>query len=317
MKTLGIFRNLSAFILSATDDEAYSDDPHRAITECEELSDVVEPYLANPPSGGQRETVGFTVVDGDENNFFMDIQGSGTLCFLTFMKRDLPARVVRDRVDEMCQEVESTMGRKPGRKERAELAEDAEHELLPKAFISKTRVPVIFTSKREVFIFTTAQKRIDACHLFLGRFLQELKVDYTPVPFGLDYQMTINAEAWINSLALGDHDGETFVATDFAAMREGASGKLRVTDRELGHQEVQNALKSGWRVEQIGMMYVESAMRFRMDTSMRFRQIKLGEDALLESSEADGEMLAVAWLILKECQQLINAIREETEDGEL
>jgi len=54
----------------------------------------------------------------------------------------LPGTVVKRRVDEMAAQIEKTTGRKPGKKQKKELKEDAVLELLPQAFTKQSAVNV-------------------------------------------------------------------------------------------------------------------------------------------------------------------------------
>lgn len=54
----------------------------------------------------------------------------------------VPADAVRKRVDELADAIEQTTGRKPGKRERKDLREDAMQELLPHAFPKRTACTV-------------------------------------------------------------------------------------------------------------------------------------------------------------------------------
>jgi recombination associated protein RdgC len=54
----------------------------------------------------------------------------------------LPAAVVKRRVDEMAAQIEKSSGRKPGKKQKKELKEDAVLELLPQAFTKQAAIQV-------------------------------------------------------------------------------------------------------------------------------------------------------------------------------
>jgi recombination associated protein RdgC len=54
----------------------------------------------------------------------------------------LPAAVVKRRVDEMAAQIEKSSGRKPGKKQKKELKEDAVLELLPQAFTKQAAINV-------------------------------------------------------------------------------------------------------------------------------------------------------------------------------
>lgn len=79
---------------------------------------------------------GGDMVEWIDDNVIMDIR---------IDTRKVPAEAVRKEVDRMAALIEDQTGRKPGKKQRKELAEQAEHELMPKAF-TKTAVVRVWLS---------------------------------------------------------------------------------------------------------------------------------------------------------------------------
>lgn len=310
MKTFSRFRNLTPYNVAPEKHKPFK--VLRAL--CEDLEAFgeagIDRYKCHDPSAGSRESMGLFGVGGE---YFRDIDGKGILLTLQFAKRNLPARVIADRVDEMADAVFQQTGRKPGRKERREMAEDAELALLPRAFINYSYVPVIFTSDQRLFIFTGTSKRVDATLSFLVSML----IDLHGCMFGLSRpanDINIGTEAWMTSKAIGifDDSGDLQV-TDYALMKADESSKMRVSDRSLSHSEVQDALKVGWRVNQIGLSHTPSGMTFRLDDNFTLRSITMGSDAALEMKEDGGdnnfdEIQAVAWLVVTEFRNIIDAL---------
>lgn len=96
------------------------------------------PFVECQPT--QHESAGFVtprqggeMVEWIDDNIIMDIR---------IDTRKVPADAVRKEVDRLAALVEDQTGRKPGKKQRKELAEQAEHELMPKAFTKTTVVRV-------------------------------------------------------------------------------------------------------------------------------------------------------------------------------
>ena len=71
-----------------------------------------------------------------------EVVAGQVLLKLVTEQKVLPGAVVRRRVDEMAAKIEQTTGRKPGKKQKKELKEEALLELLPQAFTKQAAINV-------------------------------------------------------------------------------------------------------------------------------------------------------------------------------
>ena len=71
-------------------------------------------------------------------------------------RKVLPGAVVKRRVDEMAQQIEATSGRKPGKKERTQLRDEALLELLPLAFTQQARTAVWIDPEQRTLVVGAA-----------------------------------------------------------------------------------------------------------------------------------------------------------------
>ncbi|WP_374257673.1 recombination-associated protein RdgC [Aquabacterium sp.] len=91
--------------------------------------------------------------------------------------RKVPSDVLNKHVDDLADRIENSTGRKPGRKERKELKEQALHELLPHAFIKTTTTLVwIDRANRMLVIDSASSSRVDAVVTSLVKTLEGLAV---------------------------------------------------------------------------------------------------------------------------------------------
>lgn len=85
-------------------------------------------------SASQERSSGWMAPRGQEHGELIEsINGQWILRFVTESKI-LPASVVQSRVDEKVQAIEAESGRKPGKKERQDIKDEAKLDLLPMAF---------------------------------------------------------------------------------------------------------------------------------------------------------------------------------------
>lgn len=78
--------------------------------------------------------------------------------------KSVPKEALDDRVDEMCRKIEDNTGRKPGRKERKMIREDALIELLPRAFAKTVNIPMLIRRYPQhdlLFVGSTSQSQLD------------------------------------------------------------------------------------------------------------------------------------------------------------
>jgi recombination associated protein RdgC len=308
MKALSRFRTLRPYVMAFE-----GEPPHDAL---DRIADPFDPdprltgFQAIDPSGQQWQSVGIEPINGE---LVIDIDGAGHLFLIRIAKRGLPARVIKDRVDEMAKEIYEQTGRKPGRKERQDFASDAEMELLPRAFINNAIVPVIVTSDNRLFIFASAQGRIDTVTSFLAGFLTEFGIAFAlhHPDHGIEHTLA----GWMTGKAMSiqSSDNTGIEPTDFAVMKgddeEGST--IRVTNRDLTYQHLQDVLKAGYRVHQIGLLHEASFIRFRLDEHFTLKQITFSDDAVLElieggKDEGFDENRAVCWLIVTEMRRVID-----------
>lgn len=91
--------------------------------------------------------------------------------------RKVPADTLKKAVDAKAAEIEDATGRKPGKKQRAELKEQAELELLPQAFVkTSTTLVWIDRSSRRLVIDTSSPSRAEDVITVLVRSLDGFSI---------------------------------------------------------------------------------------------------------------------------------------------
>ena len=95
------------------------------------------------PCGAQQDkSVGWVEPRGQAHGALVEVVGGQWLLKLCLEQKAVPASVVKRKVEQQVAEIETRSGRKPGKKERRELAEDARQTLLPLAFSKLSSVLV-------------------------------------------------------------------------------------------------------------------------------------------------------------------------------
>ena len=125
----------------------------------------------------QQKSSGFVSPRGEANGALVEaIDGQLILKLRTDTKR-VPADVLAKRVDEIAATIEDQTGRKPGKKQRKELKEQALHELLPMAFTKSASTLVwIDQENRLLMIDSASQSKADEVVTLLAQTCQGLSM---------------------------------------------------------------------------------------------------------------------------------------------
>ena len=95
-----------------------------------------------PCGASQEKAVGWLEPRGINHGPLVEIIGGQWLFKLMMEVKVVPGSVVKRKVEEQVAHIEATTGRKPGKKEKKELGEDARLALLPMAFSKQSSVQV-------------------------------------------------------------------------------------------------------------------------------------------------------------------------------
>lgn len=119
-----------------------------------------EPFAPCAPT--QALSVGWASPRGVPHAPLVEVVNGHWLLKLQREQRLLPSSVVQERVDEIAEQLEAQTGRKPGKKARKELKEQAAHELLPQAFTKRSATRVwIAPEERLLMVDAGSASRAD------------------------------------------------------------------------------------------------------------------------------------------------------------
>lgn len=131
-----------------------------------------------PCGPSQEKSIGWVPPRGEDHGPLLEtIDGHHILKLMTETKA-VPGDVLRRKVDEQVQHIEATTGRKPGKKERREITEDARLSLLPMAF-AKRQATLIWVNQKDGFIVIDAssQSKVDAAITLLIKTFEGMSLE--------------------------------------------------------------------------------------------------------------------------------------------
>jgi recombination associated protein RdgC len=159
-----VFKNVMAYRIGA--------DWTTSLTQLEEALETAR-FVECSPS--QDKSVGWTEPRGQAHGPLVESIGGQWILKLQIETKAVPGAVVRRKADERIQEIETTTGRKPGKKESREIREDIVHALLPLAFSKQSSVMVWFDMEARLMMTDAAsQGKSDEVITALVRVLEGL-----------------------------------------------------------------------------------------------------------------------------------------------
>lgn len=238
---------------------------------------------ATDPRGGQWRTIGLTEALPGEGHV-ADLEGTGQLLMVQINERILPGKVRDEKLKTEVKRIEDAEGRKISKKEYAQLRDQVEFDLLPRAFIRRNNVPVLFFKpaggQQHMLICTSSQKRADDIVAFLmavfGDGLRPWKIQ---TESGLSASLTTLARS--GALVDEDEDDESFTFTvgTNAVLKGSGKKTIRIKDKSLEESDVHAMLKppSEYSVTEVGVNYINEAdgepeMTFTVNDNLTFKR---------------------------------------------
>jgi recombination associated protein RdgC len=106
----------------------------------------------------QEKSVGWIEPRGEAHGPLVEIVGGQWLLKLQIEVKTVPGSVVKRKVQDQLDHIEATTGRKPGKKEKRELLEDARLALLPMAFTKQSSVMVWIDPKAQLLVLDSGSQ---------------------------------------------------------------------------------------------------------------------------------------------------------------
>lgn len=259
---------------------------------------VVADFRKYDPGGGSWGTVHLQETYGEK---VYSLDGAGLLMTVRFNERVLPAKVRDEHVAKRVKAVEEEIGRKIGKKDYAQIRDQVETALLPKAFIRRTDILLCVTPENQVLMFTTSPRR---CEDMLG-VVAALFGEHLDLPGDLSFSRLNTqrtAVGTMNVWANADRSDEHFEAGAAAVLKGKGKRTIRIKDRRIYSDDVQklisdadneddydvHALELYWQQVGDGTNEDEFDISFMLTDTLAFKGCKLS-DVLVSSHASKAE----------------------------
>lgn len=234
-----------------------------------------------PTTGQQNKSVGWVPPRADGGLFVESVNGQLIMRFMV-ETRQVPASVVRCRVDELAAAIEASTGRKPGKKQRRDLQEQAVAELLPNAFPRKRATWVwIDREKSRLIIDSTSAGVVDDIITALVKLVDGFAVE----PQKTVMHPSAAMACWLeDQCAPGDFDiGK---ACELKSIDE-TKAVVRYKNHSLLIHEVEAHIATGKFPTSLDLEW-DGRVSFTLTDDLKLKKITFS-DGVMEQSKAKGQ----------------------------
>jgi recombination associated protein RdgC len=218
----------------------------------------------------QDKSVGWVEPRGINHGPMVEIVNGERIVKLMIETKSVPSKVLRDAVDDKVYEIEQSQGRKPGKKERREIMDDARMALLPQAFPKQTAVFGWFRDDGILAIDTISQSKADDFVSALMQAIPSLKLYLVKTMTSPQAAMT----QWL----LGDHDElpcGLSIGRDCVLESIGEDvSKVKFTHHNLDCKDVRNHVSEGKLPTSLALAHGDQ-IEFTLTDTMRLKKINI------------------------------------------
>ena len=278
------FKNLSLMRLPA--DFSLSAEPFET---------AIAEFPLRSPGPLEMETRGFLTPFSREDAALSHGAGDALLFCLGQESRLLPSSVLGDAVADKIAEHEAKTGRKPGKRLRNEFREAAMGELLPRAFIKRSRTGAYWDGpSRLLAVDSGSDKNVEA----VATAVRDALGSFPARPLATEASLELVMTEWLISGELpgGFELGEECELKDPSDQ----TSVVRCRHHDLGAEEVKEHARCGKQVTQLGLIY-DGRIGFVLDSKAKLRKLRFLDvisDKLDAQDGADPDQILDAEFVL-------------------
>lgn len=237
------------------------------------LPNEMDHFMSTDPVGASWSTMG--LVKTIDDDIVHELSSAAFLLVVQLNERILPGKVRDEKMQARKAKLEQLEGRKLSKKEYAELRDEVEMDLLPRAFIRRSQIPVFFMAPNLMLICTSSQKKADTVKaLMMGLFEQLEPVQMATASDTVQRLTTLAKGGFL------DGKDTDFSTTDCAVLKGSSKKTIRVKDREIDSAEVQSLIgfeSNEYQVHEIGISAMQTddvveSLRFTLNEHLVFKR---------------------------------------------
>lgn len=273
------------------------------------LDSDLEPLAAKDPSGSSWRSMGFVPPIPGEDQLIVSTDVGKMLC-VQINERILPGKVRDEELKKRLSKLEAQEGRKPSKKEYAELRDQTEFDLLPRAFVRRSNVYVAFVKgpvpmgHTTMLVFTSSQKKADDIVTLL---LMALGENLKPQQFETAESMP----SVLTGAVVGDYDTAGQWEPGRSAVLKGSAKRtVRVKDADIADSRIVALIKDGYAIHEMSIEHGDEQQHsFVVNDNLCFKRVEIG------GVKDTGDFYGDAMVRLTHIRSLVNDFFASPEDG--
>lgn len=198
--------------------------------------------------------------------------------------RLLPGSVVKEELEQRCDEIEARDGRRPARKEKASLKDEIIFELMPRAFTRQQRTSFLIDMRdHRILVDASSENRAEQVISCLRKALDTLPVaraDAEVSPAMLMTEWLKDPQQLPAGFSLGDR-------CELKGTGEEASS-IRFTAFDLGQEEILRHIEAGMQVVKLNLS-LRDEIEFDLTDTVQIKRIKALDVIRENLDNIDGE----------------------------
>jgi recombination associated protein RdgC len=242
--------------------------PAEFALESESFESALSEHRLRSPGPLELETNGFLTPFSRDDAALSHGSRDALLFCLGMESRLLPSSVLRDAISERINEHEAKTGRKPGKRLRNEFRELALGELLPRAFIQRSRVSAYWDGKAHLLAVDSSSDRSTET---VATAIRDAIGSFPARPLATEASLSLLLSEWLISGQLpgGFEFGDECELKDPSDQ----ASVVRCRNHDLGAEEIREHARCGKQVTQLGLIY-DGRIGFVLDAKMKLRKLR-------------------------------------------
>lgn len=221
-----------------------------AVKKPEKVAELMEPVKHVDPAANEWGTYGL-IEPLETGNYVHSLDGTAYMLFAKFSEKVLPGAVRDKELNKRLAKLVVKSGREPTKQEYAQVRDEVEAALLPKAFARDTVIPILIYADKMVFCTTSARKAEQAQVLIMKLCdTRNVKLDFGNMSTdGIGFMLTSLAKESVLHLESSNY----FNAGTSGVFKREDKATTRVKDRDLSHNDVQKLFDNAYSATELGM----------------------------------------------------------------
>lgn len=242
---------------------------------------ALQPRVFVPCGQTQEKSVGWVPPRGEANGLLMERVAGQLICKLAIETKSVPKSELDKWVAAQSDRIEQATGRKPGKKERRELKEDALLALLPNAFAKRKDVPVWIDPKAQTMVIAAGSQ--SAADEVVGTLLHCIAVSVGLV------QTARSPQSAMTQWLLGDHidmPGAFSIERECVLKSNGEdAATVKFSKHTLDSPEVRKHVTEGKLPTQLALSW-DGRVAFVLTENLQLKKIAF-LDGVMDASGTD------------------------------